>query len=81
MNADRLRQELRRLPFVPFVIHMADGRAIPVKHPDFMYITPPGRTAFVSTKGELGEWLDVMLITSIEQTDGQRRRRARRRAS
>jgi hypothetical protein len=34
-------------PFRPFVMHLAEGREVPVHHPDFLATSPSGRTVVV----------------------------------
>jgi hypothetical protein len=38
MRPEDLRDVLRRQPFVPFRIHMTDGRAFDVSHPEFVLV-------------------------------------------
>jgi len=40
MNLDVLRVALKREPFRQFAIRVADGRSVPVKHPEFVAIGP-----------------------------------------
>lgn len=62
--------ELQKLndaePFQPFLIHMADGRKIPVKHREFMALSPSGRTAYVYQMNDDSNVIDVALVTSLE---------------
>jgi len=62
--------ELRKLydaePFRPFLIHMADGRKIPVKHREFMALSPSGRTAYVYQLNDDSDVIDVALVTALE---------------
>ena len=62
-------QELRELrdatPFKSFVIHLADGRAIPVVHRDFVMSSPNGRTVIVYQPDSSFDIVDVMLVTSL----------------
>jgi hypothetical protein len=62
--------ELQKLydaePFRPFLIHMADGRKIPVKHREFMALSPSGRTAYVYQLNDDSDVIDVALVTSLE---------------
>jgi len=63
--------ELRKLydaePFQPFLIHMANGRKIPVKHREFVALAPSGRTAYVYQTNDDSEVVDVALVTSLER--------------
>ena len=62
-------QELRELrdatPFRSFVMHLADGRAIPVRHRDFLISSPSGRTTIVYQPDDSFDIVDVMLVTSL----------------
>jgi len=66
MNLDRLREMRQARPFCCFVIHMADGRQVPVDHPELMLIFPRGRTAIVVQRDDTTSWVDAALITELE---------------
>ena len=66
MTAQQLRAAIQSFPFRPFTIRLGDGRSFDIRHPDFLLLTPGGRTAFACrTDGEFSI-LDVMLMTEIE---------------
>jgi len=67
MTADQLRTTLQAAPFQPFEIHLADGRAYVVKHPDFAIIGPTGRTMIVyEAEGDDSfNILDLRHVTAI----------------
>jgi len=46
MNADAIREVLKRQPFEPFEIIMSSGERHVVKHPEFLMLTP-SRAVFV----------------------------------
>jgi hypothetical protein len=64
------REQLRSLviarPFRPFVMHLADGREVPVQHPDFLLISPSGRTVNVYQPDDTQNIVDLLLVTDIE---------------
>jgi len=72
MKADEVRSMLQRQPFQPFVIHVADGGAIPVKHVHFVFLAPTGREVIVYQPNGTWQVLDVPLITrlDISRTNG-----------
>jgi hypothetical protein len=74
MTIDQIRKHHRALPFRPFRIHLADGRALDVSHPEMLAIMPPGRTVFVATGHEDYEIVDLHLVTSLETTNGSEKR-------
>lgn len=56
-------------PFQPFTIHVADGRSLPVPHPDFIAIMGSGRSVVVTSpveKESSFSIVDVPLITQLE---------------
>jgi hypothetical protein len=82
MKADEVRNMLHRQSFQPFVIHMADGGRVPVKHMDFVMLAPSGREIIVYQPDNTWQVLDVPLITRLEvsRRNGARRsKKARKR--
>ena len=76
MTIEQIRTMHRAQPFHPFEIHLADGRSLPVRHPEFLAITPPGRTVIVTKKDGTFEVIDLLLVTSLRHhTNGSSRRR------
>lgn len=63
-------QQLRHLhdghPFIPFVMHLADGRHIPVLHPEFMMASPSGRTVIVYQPDDSFNIVDLLLVTDLD---------------
>jgi hypothetical protein len=66
MTIEKLRGVLYATPFIPFTIHMADGRNIRVPHRDFICYSPSGRTVIVEHQDDTHSVLDVLLITELE---------------
>ncbi len=52
MTIQQLRSAHRAAAFQPFTIHMADGRTFPVPHPDFLSMSPSGRTVIIYQENE-----------------------------
>ncbi|MHB1425331.1 MAG: hypothetical protein ACYC3I_19345 [Gemmataceae bacterium] len=65
MNVDVIREALRKLPFRPFTFRLADGRELPIVHPDFVAISPR-QVIVVNPQDESVSWLEPLLIVSIE---------------
>jgi len=61
----RLRGALKAAPFRPFALEMANGKRVPVKHPDYAHLSPAGRTLIVDDDDDGMEMIDVILITSL----------------
>jgi hypothetical protein len=66
MHITALRQALHEQPFRPFTLRLADGRELPVPHPDFVAIL--GRTAVVASPrlDDTYSVVEPLLIVSIE---------------
>jgi len=67
----------RAVPFQPFEIHLADGRSLPVEHPEVLAIAPPGRTVGVGLADGTVEIVDLLLVTSLKPRSNGRSRRPR----
>jgi hypothetical protein len=64
-------------PFQPFKIHFVDGRTLEIAHPELLAVIPPGRTFFVAHANGHFEIVDLLLVTSLESSNGTPRRRRR----
>jgi len=79
MTTESLKQLWRTQPFQPFTIYLADGRKFTVKHPEFIALSPGGRTAIIYQQGESFNIIDLPLVTDLEvRSDGSVRRRKSR---
>ena len=65
MAPDRIRELIHAVPFQPFVVELGSGKCVPVKHPDYVLLSPAGRTLVVHDDEEHMEIIDVFLITSV----------------
>ena len=78
MTIEQLRTAYQAQPFRPFIIHLADGRAIPVEHREFIMSVPSGRTIVIAQSDDTFNIIDLLLVTDLEiksATNGSRRRR------
>jgi hypothetical protein len=66
MMIEQLRAAYNAQPFRPFVIHLADGRAIPVNHREFIMTVPSGRTVVVVQPDDTLNIVDLLLVTDLE---------------
>ncbi|MGL4513238.1 MAG: hypothetical protein ACRCT8_09125 [Lacipirellulaceae bacterium] len=68
MTTNQLKLLHGAKPFQPFEIHLADGGVLRVPHPEFLWITPGGRTAWVALGGEpedAATVVDLLLVTRL----------------
>jgi hypothetical protein len=68
MTVQQLRAAQRAAPFKPFTIRMADGRSFRIPHPDFLAMSPTGRTAFIFEADDETHIVDLLLMTELETT-------------
>jgi len=73
MKIDEIRQLLHAQPFRPFLIHVADGGRIPVKHMDFVALAPAGREMFVYQPEGSWQIVDVPARHPTASRDQKRR--------
>ncbi len=66
MTSEQLRRAHQATPFRPFTIRMADGRPFPIPHPDFLSLSPSGRTAVVYHPDDSASIVDLLLMTELE---------------
>jgi hypothetical protein len=66
MTTDQLRRAQHAIPIKPFAVRLADGSRLHVPHPEFMWIHPGGRTAWVATSDSAADVIDQLLVVGIE---------------
>lgn len=66
MTSEKLTEAIRSQPFRPFRVHLGGGRSLDVRHPDYVMLSPSGRTAAVYGPRDELELIDVFMVQSIE---------------
>lgn len=66
MSPDFLKKSARKRPFRPFVIHLAGGRSIPVRSPEFIDLPKEGRLAVDYHPSGSTHVVDLLLVTDVE---------------
>jgi hypothetical protein len=66
MTTEQLRAVHKATPFRPFTIRMADGRSFNVAHPDFISVSPAGRTVVIYNQDDSASIVDLLLMSEIE---------------
>ena len=66
MNAEAVRETRNSQPFVPFTMHLADGRSFRVPHPETLLIPPRNPRIIVLADGEHIRIIDVLLVVELE---------------
>jgi hypothetical protein len=62
---ERIRELYWAKPFQPFTIHLADGRAVPVSHPELLAISNSGKTMTVYQLDDSLSIINLSMITDI----------------
>jgi hypothetical protein len=66
MTVNKLKEVYDLEPFRPFTLRLADGRAIPVLHREFMMAAPSGQVVVVMQPDDTMNIIDLNLVTDIE---------------
>jgi hypothetical protein len=67
MDIGGVREAMTRQPFLPFQLRLADGRSLPISHPDFITVSPNNRRVVVFTPpDDAMSVVEPLLIVSIE---------------
>ena len=63
MLGDEIQKLLHAQPFRPFRVHVLDGRALEIPHPDFALLTREHEMLVIDTEDEGLEMMNVDQIT------------------
>ena len=66
MRTETLQHTVRAQPFRPFVIHLPEGRTVPIVRRDFALLSPNGRTLLAYEPDDSFNMIDVMRISSVQ---------------
>jgi hypothetical protein len=64
MTSD-IRQHLAAQPFIPFTVHVADGREYRIPTPDHAHVSPKGGRVSIYTDDEREFILPALLISGV----------------
>ena len=65
MNVEVIRHAIRNRPFLPFVLRLADGRAIEIPHPELIALGSR-YVNVINTTDDSVMWLEPLLIVSLD---------------
>ena len=66
MDLNSIRSALHGQPFQPFELSLADGRRVPVAHPEFVAMN--NRVVVVLDEQSFSKTIEPLLIVSLEPT-------------
>ena len=64
MDLNGVREALNRQPFEPFKVSLADGRALPVPHPDFVAVGQ--RRIILVSDDDSWSMIEPLMILSLD---------------
>ena len=67
MDIEGIRQALHGEPFKPFTLRLADGRALPVPHSDFVAVSP--KRIIVIAEDSSWSVIEPLLVVSLDYQD------------
>ena len=71
MTIEKVRELVHASPFVPMILHLADGRQVSVEHPDFVSFSQTGRILHVfHGANDASIFIDILLVTALELKNG-----------
>ncbi len=73
MTSEKIREACKAQPFRPFRLHLGSGRVLNVRHPEFVAVSPSGRTAAIYGPRDELEIIDILMVQSIEYRRNGRR--------
>ncbi len=73
MDIAGVRDALHKQPFEPFAIRLADGRSLPVPHPDYVAVGP--RRIIVVAEDSSWSVVEPLLIVSLDSMRAKRKGR------
>jgi hypothetical protein len=80
MNADEIRELLRREPFEPFRVHLTSGHAYEIRDPQSVALGARRVFVFFAERDRREGWtfFPYLHVAAVESLDNGRSRRARR---
>jgi hypothetical protein len=65
MDLNSIQNALRRQPFRPFAMCLADGRTVDIRHPE--YVATNKRVAIVIDDDSFTQTIELLLIVSLQE--------------
>jgi len=72
MTAEAIREHLQAAPFLPFTIHLTNGRDFFVDHPDFVTILRDNRHMLINFEGVRVATVDLDHIAYVQKAAAER---------
>lgn len=69
MTAEQVRKAREHAPFKPFTLFLTGQRKFEIRHPDFLWVIPGGRSIAIADENGAAEIIDLLHVTSL-RTNG-----------
>jgi hypothetical protein len=66
MTAEQIKKAREKAPFKAFTIFLSDQRRFEIRHPDFIWVMPGGRTIGIADESGAAEIVDLVHVTSVK---------------
>ena len=66
MTAEQVRHSRDQAPFKPFTLFLSDQRRFEVKHPDFLWVMPGGRSIAIAHENGAAEIIDLIHVACLK---------------
>ena len=66
MTFEQIKVAKEQAPFRPFTLFLSDQRQFQIKHPDFLWLVPGGRTVALAHEDDAVEILDLVHVNSLK---------------
>ncbi len=66
MTVDQVRKAREQAPFKPFTVYLSDQRRFEIRHPDFLWVMPGGRTIGIADENGAAEIVELVHVASVK---------------
>jgi len=67
MDSRVIREARLQRPFIPFLMRLADGRELTVRHPEYVAVSPR-HILFINDQDEAITWIEPLLVVTLDFT-------------
>ncbi len=65
MDSREIREALLQRPFKPFLMRLADGRELRVRHPEYVAVSPR-HLIFIDDQDDALTWIEPLLVVTLD---------------
>ena len=68
MDSRVIREALLQRPFIPFLMRLADGRELSLRHPEYLAVSPH-HILFINDQDLAITWIEPLLVVTLDFTN------------